>query len=636
MAVKTPAARVRERRNPAILRPPDPPKGDRWSAVRGMRWMIAGAPYLVGPAVEGDPAMEASAADAAATLTVQVRDRRGKLMQALGDEATLLESGVSTTVNGVVYMLREANDPDGSGLVTATFEDAVKWRMSRHTRHVSMRRTEVQTIFRFAERLVMEAQVPPLAPFGFFCPQLYDRLDIPKARRQKERAKAGEPGRKRGVGASSAYTVKGQPADKTQLDTIDDVLDEGASEGAGRRVLVAAIMAITQESVAGKLIVSSSGQHHGAFHQDASYGSVGERRQPRYAMKGFLRVWKDRNGSIKTVRGSLADAIDRVQVSGNPSGYAQWQSEAEKTVAEWEGAGGSAGGGSVSVEEPDSFTRGEKGGQRETSWDAIGRYAQPRNIRRFAFGNTLYLVSDDELNAAAPSLEINGDEGWLRSRPGWSWAPQRPITELPLTVLAERWGIMPGAVVRMALDDPRDGRWIVGGWSGAMVNPELAVTLRRPQERAPEPARGLTSVSIGGTVSAVSGNVIDVARAISAKHYPYVWGGGHAHAGTPDRGDGSDPGIGFDCSGATGAFLAALGHGFKPGDSVPGSGTFASSWGVGGPGQVYSVWANATHVFVEFADGSRFDTSQHSENGVRYVKDKRSTAGFTPRHWRNL
>lgn len=93
------------------------------------------------------------------------------------------------------------------------------------------------------------------------------------------------------------------------------------------------------------------------------------------------------------------------------------------------------------------------------------------------------------------------------------------------------------------------------------------------------PARVLYTGSATGTVVAVSsssftiqtaGRRIGVVNAMSAaangitrRDYPYVYGGGHAQAGTPSigiRGPGyNGRRVGFDCSGSVAAVLASAG-----------------------------------------------------------------------------
>ncbi|MEH3053470.1 MAG: hypothetical protein PGN13_05585 [Patulibacter minatonensis] len=111
-----------------------------------------------------------------------------------------------------------------------------------------------------------------------------------------------------------------------------------------------------------------------------------------------------------------------------------------------------------------------------------------------------------------------------------------------------------------------------------------------------------------------------VARVVAAANQiattPYVWGGGHG--GTASGG--------YDCSGSVSYALAAAGLLSSPLTS----GGFMS-WGVAGPGQRISIYANAGHVFM-IVDGRRYDTSALRAGGTRWTSASRSLAGFVVRH----
>lgn len=76
---------------------------------------------------------------------------------------------------------------------------------------------------------------------------------------------------------------------------------------------------------------------------------------------------------------------------------------------------------------------------------------------------------------------------------------------------------------------------------------------------------GLSSFTIqtGARQTGMIGALTAAADQITAKDYPYVWGGGHSAAGVPSVGIGQRPGrpeqIGYDCSGAVAAVLAGAG-----------------------------------------------------------------------------
>jgi cell wall-associated NlpC family hydrolase len=97
---------------------------------------------------------------------------------------------------------------------------------------------------------------------------------------------------------------------------------------------------------------------------------------------------------------------------------------------------------------------------------------------------------------------------------------------------------------------------------------------------------------------------------------PYIWGGGHGK--WIDKG--------YDCSGSVSFALAAAGLLNGPLDSG-----HLAHWGQAGPGRWVTIYANATHVFMEVA-GIRFDTSGQRVTGSRWQNEMRPTAGFAVRH----
>jgi hypothetical protein len=121
------------------------------------------------------------------------------------------------------------------------------------------------------------------------------------------------------------------------------------------------------------------------------------------------------------------------------------------------------------------------------------------------------------------------------------------------------------------------------------------------------------------------------ARAIAAKDYPHVIGGGHRRLGWPSRIDGV---TGYDCSGAVCASLHAAGLI----DSVVLAQDLVR-WGTRGTGKHMTVWAKNMgdgkgHCLMEFTlpDGTvYFEFRRVGTTGgfLRY----RNTSGFRPRHW---
>lgn len=633
-ATATPARRVKARRLPTVAIPPKSSRANRNTALGGLELTISGRPYLIGPSVEGDPETAATI-DGVATVTIAVRDPDATLEALLGDQDSLLNDGVSATINGDRYMLQSAS-ADGTGLVTVVMEDEVKWRLSQFDRFLAVRRTRTRFFPWFARRLVKEASDPPLASMGFYCPELDDKQQI---KRPSTSSTVGQAGRASGLG-SQAITVKGKPASALQRDVIEGCLAQAQQDGASRRVMIAVVMAITQESDAGVLAnVTTGNDDTGIYQQGRNWISVAGARQPGPSTHAFLVTgpssWKKVHGSTKTAPADLETAIKQVQIS--VGGYRQWEGEATNTVNVWLGSD-SAKTITSTVVEPFEYTRGEKHGDRENSWDALGRYATDIGYHRWAQHNTLLVVSDDELRAAAPSAEVHGDEGWLLQAPAWEWNPRRATHEVTMRVLADRWGMQIGAVLNLHRGAAQ-GRFLVAETSGGLVSPEMDVTLRRPTPKKREPAASTKEVTKtisggGGGVTRAAGansDLLSVCRAISAQGRAYLYGGGHGKALSRIT-----PTERLDCSSSVS--LALWLAGMFPGSVAITSGEFAASWGRPGRGREFTVYANAEHVFIWFEHSSqykRFDTSPwgSGESGPRVRTGGRSLSGFTPRHW---
>jgi hypothetical protein len=444
------------------------------------------------------------------------------------------------------------------------------------------------------------------------------------------RAKTGDA--KRGTGSGS-YKVNGKRASANQRKTIDGCLGQADKDNASRRVMIATIMCITQESNAGELAnVMTGNDDVGIFQQGRNWISVKGSKDPEASTHAFLITgptsWKKVHRSVKKADGNLSLAIHAVQKNRDPNAYASHEKEATATVDTWLDNGGSSGSGSYTKQY--TYSRGEKGGQEENSWDAIARLVGDVGAYRWAAGNTLYAASGDEIRAQAPSLTIYGDEGWLVKPPSWSWASNRVISEITLDVLADRWGILPGGMVRLPREfGAMQGKWMVWNVSGAsLVSPEATVVLRRPTRRKSEPAPETGTHEGAGSGG---GDLYDVCKRISDQHHSYP----HpmVHHGPWKNIKPSTP---LDCSESTSLALHRAGFFDHPAAWV--SGDFAVKYGSKGKGDEWTVWANPTHVWIEFYNSggsfrARFDTSQHpGESGPRLVTTARHDQGrFTPR-----
>jgi peptidoglycan hydrolase CwlO-like protein len=131
---------------------------------------------------------------------------------------------------------------------------------------------------------------------------------------------------------------------------------------------------------------------------------------------------------------------------------------------------------------------------------------------------------------------------------------------------------------------------------------------------------GGITVNTGGMVQPPAGAPPAIAQVIAAGNaiatLPYIWGGGH----------GSFHANGYDCSGSVSYALAAAGLLSSP--MV--SGDF-ESYGDPGPGRWITIYANASHVWMEVA-GWRFDTVALAYSGTRWAQGGGEFSGFVVRH----
>ncbi|HET7589539.1 MAG TPA: lytic murein transglycosylase, partial [Solirubrobacterales bacterium] len=108
-----------------------------------------------------------------------------------------------------------------------------------------------------------------------------------------------------------------------------------------------------------------------------------------------------------------------------------------------------------------------------------------------------------------------------------------------------------------------------------------------------------------------------IAAANSIADTPYVWGGGH----------GSWYSYGYDCSGAVS--FALYGGGLLDTPLTSGS---LESYGEPGPGRWITIYASATHTYMEVA-GLRWDTVGDAEGtGPRWHTEPPYPEGFVVRH----
>jgi hypothetical protein len=459
---------------------------------------------------------------------------------------------------------------------------------------------------------------------------------------------------------SHGLTCKHVPAGRDYSDQVENLVlccKIGKEMGATPEMIAGAMATMIQESDA-----------HNNPTQD-QYGSAGLYAQQARYYGGYAAIM-DRERATKAFyttylpycrRGmDVISASDHTQHSAYPTAPAQWLSESRRNVQIILGSSKDFGdistGGinfdkfgtkSITRNKPYEFSRGSAG-QPENSWDCMGRLADEVQWNRFMRAGELWYASEDWLSRQSPRFVFaTGARGVISIT--FDSDARRDAASCTVTALAKRWSVLPGDVVTVQGQGPADGLWLVSGVNRKLTDDTSTITLKRPQKALPEPAPetetstvnvgGINSIGIGsasGDVSGKTGPIAKVylaAKAMSDRHLPYIWGGGHGAAGVATSG-------GFDCSGSCVAVLAAANLGYHPGGPTDVSGGMAAHWGSPGQGRFMTVWANYEHVWIQFKGfpAWRFDTSTGGGgacggSGPQLRFCARSTSGFTPRHW---
>lgn len=389
-----------------------------------------------------------------------------------------------------------ANASVGAGAdVTLTFEHIVVAYLRQHSskRKVSRARS---TLAEFIKTFAREVKVMNIR---FVAPDLHKKQPIEATTKDEaERRSKNDANREPGFADGAKIKVKDVRATKRQMTTIEKVLQAGTKKDVKKKLLVTAIMVITQESRAGVENVSKSGQHHGAFHQDASYGTVKQRMDPTHAANEFFDRAKKVDKVDPTI--SYSALAERVQKSGDGAPYAAWQKEAKVTVDSFQGSGEAT---SRTYYKQFNYTRGVDG-EKENSWECSQRYAELVGWRSFVVGRaSWYFISETRLFKSRPRMRITPTSPAVIGSQGDVDKGKKAQT-MTVQVHIKRWTAPPGTVVEVEGWGTADGRWLVQDVERSLFSTEAEIILKRPMKPKPEPRAELTSVE---TESAETGSL---------------------------------------------------------------------------------------------------------------------------------
>lgn len=453
---------------------------------------------------------------------------------------------------------------------------------------------------------------------------------------KEEKSTSGEEHTQAEPGLGSAdlghVTVKHAQADIAQINIINEVLDVGMSMGASLKVLICAIMTITQETGAVNESITSgpNGEGFGPFSQTAAWRSSypGGTTDVSEDSHGFFQVcMKEDEASPSQSKGDLCQSV---QNAGAGQLYSQWEAEATTTTERYLG-GASVGSVSESVKQRYAFERKKK----ENAWTNSKNLANEVKWRRFMVAGKFFYVPDTFLMAGKRRAVIDEeDEGvdWINCEQH----ENIEIVEAKVECRAPYWRVPPGCIVEV--DEkmgPIAGTYLVITIESSLFesDEDVTITLHKPVEPLKEPAPETNSKTIsltGGSASseAPAGMPSDVVKMLeeaeAIEGTPYLWGGGHESADAVKTRLSK-----YDCSGADSRILYVGGFLNEPLTSGA-----LESFGESGKGEWFAVYANAEHAFLAFRtkQGWRYWEEGGQLSDHAGWSPTRSTAGFTVRH----
>lgn len=449
-------------------------------------------------------------------------------------------------------------------------------------------------------------------------------------------------------------TVKGQPATDAQLKILNIALETAVELKAPYKAQAALIAALIVENTVSnpdpgdpndmgvlsmvQSTVSSTGINPFDIAKVCGY----------FLENGFTGAGGATNIAKTSPHISVGEIAQAVQGSGAGSGssgeatYGKYAAEAEHAVKVYGASESGEGPGGSTVPGPYAFSRGPA----ETSWDCIQRLASEVSWYAFVRENTLWYVSGNFLLAQEARLKVErGKHGVDWVNPHIDIGARDNIAEVEVIGRAALWEAVSGNCVQVGRVGPANGKWVVDTVSLDVLDRSDAVTIRlqKPLPARPEPAATTTTKENGegsegsplsGASSKTALAAFNAASALSSMQLPYLWGGGHSSGSLANVKKG---GPGLDCSGSTCWVLHQAG--MYPSTTAIVSGEL-ENWGVAGEGKEMTVWANGSHVWIEFKipghAHARGDTVSPGDVGFRLQSEwppPEGTSGFTPRHW---
>jgi len=457
------------------------------------------------------------------TFTLTVHDPDWDLLN-----TGALDKPVDINPGGIPYLWyrRDSFDVSNDDInLTFVTRNAAYMSYYRKPKKANRKNTTRAEFILSLARAVKEVKIP------FVCPQLHVRQKIARTEFPNEIAR--RKGREHGFTASDKITVKNNEATPLQRRNIEKVILAGEDMKMPGLVIVAAVMAIIQESTAGAGATGNP-PFVGCFQQNSSDGwpATGDaykdaKGNGRIGVKqgGFYgygySIWKAHGGDMDL--GLFVATVQGVIGSTNPlnNGYAQstnrWRGEAQHAVNAF---------GGIDVKDPGSssdtvnykmkyeFMVGPPDGDRRENYlAATYRLADEVAWSAFWVRNTLHFISEDDLFKSKPQDNFRrfgkGIEGV-----SFSWDTQQRINQMTLSVRMNTWVCPLGTVIHFDEGGPAEGRWLVTNIRRSMFDELGEITLSKPMREKLEPAnqpgqRQIRSSGANRGITDISGSASD-------------------------------------------------------------------------------------------------------------------------------
>lgn len=495
----------------------------------------------------------------ASNIQIVVHDPERKLLQ-----KKLLEEKWTMAVDGLKFRYK-GTTKDGPDLTMNFIEENAARLQEVKGARKAYRDQVTRSEFVLSE--VREAPGPDI-PTRIF--ELHKEQPIRKEKdRQEKKDKQNESGEEHtqgeyGLGSADVgkVTVKHVGSNPGQVHILDTVLDTGMSMGVSFKLLICAVMTVTQESDAVDLNIVSgpNGEGMGPFSQTApwraEYGGGVHGDVAACAQSFFKVAAKVEAANPGMAKGPLCQ---EVQHAGAGELYSQWEDEATNTVETFLG-GSDVGSVEQTVKERYAFERDKK----ESAWTNTSELAKEVHWRRFMVAGKFFYVPDTFLMRAKRRAVIDEEDPGIDSI-DFEDNENLAILEATVKCRAKYWKVPPGCIVQLNKKmGPAAGAYLVSTIEGSLFDSEqdIEVKIHKPVRPLAEPAPETHTKSISvpggsadssgmgvleGTPEDIVNQVIDYAhangfpavtresvRAANATHGPTTSGSISDHQGPPD------------------------------------------------------------------------------------------------------